>query len=189
MSVCATKKGKWNSATQLSLTYTVGSRVDSGEPYPHTPGLFSSRSNHNPYLSLTAVTMLPPARPPPGSTTLEGILADSGECVPCAAMKWKWRFAKNTRSKRSGKFSGTRTNSAKAAPPISRLPFLHCSQSPGDVEDRGRKARLSAKVLGEVRAGPVSTRVSSHGLNDDAWAMRQTLARCIFFSSHLNQDH
>lgn len=131
--------------------------MDSGEPYPHTPGLFSSRSNHNLYLSLTAVTMLRPARPPPGSTTLEGILADSGECVPCAAMKWKWRFAKTTRSKHSGKFSGTQTSSAKTAPPISCLPFLHCSQSPGDVEapakeDRDKRQGLSAKALGEVRA-------------------------------------
>lgn len=167
--------------------------MDSGEPYPHTPGLFSSRSNHNPYLSLTAVTMLRPAGPPPGSTTLEGILADSGECVPCAAMKWKWRFAKNTRSKHSGKFSETQTSSSKAAPPISRLPFLHCSQSPGDVEALGKEDRDERQGCQQKRLGkperPVSTRVSSHGLSDDAWAMRQTLARCIFFSSHLKQDH
>jgi hypothetical protein len=130
-SVRATRKDTWASGTHGYLCQAQWeAAVDSGgtlPPYSWPLFFFFSSSNYSSYLPLTAVTMLPPAQLPPAPTTLEVILADSGECVPRTAMKWKWRPAKKTRSKHSGKFSGTQSISVKPAPTLSQSSFLHCS--------------------------------------------------------------
>lgn len=144
--------------------WTVGSPT-------HTPGLFSSRSNHSTYLSLTAVTMLQPAQPPPGSTGLEGILADSGACVPCAAMKWKWRFAKTQGANILASSQGLRLAQPRQPLPSHVFPFSTAHSHQGMWKPRGRKSGIKGKDCQQKRLGeselPISTTISILGLNDE----------------------